>query len=58
MCFGVSKKGFETRNHYIIDLFTNTENPRVGSSILSLGIHKIKGLRLKPQPLFCYVAKT
>jgi len=55
MCFGVHENGIETRNHYIFDLFTNTENPRVGSSILSLGIYKFKGLRsLNASPfIFC-----
>ena len=32
-----------------------TENPRVGSSILSLGTFNIKGLRIMRQLLFCYL---
>jgi hypothetical protein len=32
------------------------ENPRVGSSILSLGTSKIKGLRISRSPLFFLVA--
>jgi len=35
---------------------TGTVNPRVGSSILSLGTNKIKGLRIVRYPflIFCY----